>query len=374
MDEIRTMTLEEIEERRKAIAEEIPTADAERLTAINAELDLIEERKKEIKTQAEERAKTVEEVLNAPAANPIIEKREEKKMTDREIRSTQEYIDAYAELVKKGYDLDKVGAEKRALLSENANGGTIAVPTFVEDRINAAWENNEIMRRVRRTYLPGNVKVGVELSSTGAVSHIEGGNPIDPENLVIEFVNLIPEYIKKLIEVSHTALEMGPRDFLNYLYDEIEYQLIKKCANLVCEAANSSSYAITQQLGTAGLTTAEIITAEGSLVGDVSPVLITTRANAATLKAAALNASYAYDPFDGLEVLYTDTLPENTAALLVDLDAVQCNFPNGAEPKFVFDEYTKAAENIVRIVGRIPMACALVRTGAAVKLTTGGEI
>lgn len=370
-DEIMTLGFEELEERANAIAVETAEADKDQLETLNAELDAIEERKKALNIEIEERKKAAEAVANG--AGKEIEERKEKKMTDREIRSSQEYIEAYAELVKKGYDLEKIGGEKRALLSENASGGTIAVPAFVEDRINAAWENNEIMRRVRRTYLPGNVKVGVEKSSTGAVSHIEGGNPIEPEDLVIEFVNLIPEYIKKLIEVSHTALEMGPREFLEYLYDEIEYQIIKKCAIRVCETVNGSTFAVTQNLGDGGLTTAKIITAEGSLVGDVNPVLITTRANAAALKAAALSGNYGYDPFDGLEVLYTDALPDGTAALLVDLDAVQCNFPNGAESKFIFDEYTKADENIVRIVGRLPMACALVRTGAAVRLSTGGE-
>lgn len=375
MDEIRTMTLEEIEERRKAIAEEIPTADAERLTAINAELDLIEERKKEIKTQAEERAKTVEEVLNAPAANPIIEKREEKKMTDREIRSTQEYIDAYAEYVKKGCDISKI--EQRSantLLSENAGGGTIAVPTFVEDRINTAWENNEIMRRVRRTYLPGNVKVGVEVDASPAVIHSEGAPAINPEELVIEYVNLIPEMVKKLVEVSDTILDLKGSAFLNYLFDEIEYQIIKKCGSEVVNTIINSGYVHTETIS-ATPTIADIYDAEQYLSGDANPVLIMTRGTAAAIKTAALTANYAYDPFDGLEVLYTDTGVGANSFLLVDLNAVQCNFPNGAEPKFVFDEYTLAAENIVRIIGRLPMACALVATSKAVYVgyDGGGE-
>lgn len=369
MDEIKTMTLEEIEERRKALAEEISGADMERLAAINAELDAIEERKKEIKTQAEERAKAVEEVLNAPAAKPIIEKREEKKMTDREIRNSQEYIDAYAEYVKRGLDLEKIDAEKRALLTENATDGTIAVPVYIEDRINTAWENNEIMRRVRRTYLPGNVKVGVEVSASGAVNHEEGGEPISPEELVIEYVNLIPEFVKKLVEVSHSVLELSGTAFLDYLYDEIEYQIVKKCANNVLAAIGASTYLETVDMAGDAPTTAEIIEAEGKLVGDVKPVLLITRANAAALKAAALGANYGYDPFDGLEVIYIEV----GDTVVVDLNAVQCNFPDGAQPKFIFDEYTRADENIVRIIGRLNMACDLVRTGAAVVITVGGE-
>ena len=372
MDEIRTMTLEEIEERRKAIAEEIPTADAERLTAINAELDAIEERKKEIKTQAEERAKTVEEVLEMPAAAPIIEERKEKTMTDREYRNTPEYIDAYAEYVKAGFDVNKLEQRSAAtLLSENG-GGIIAVPTYVEDRINTAWENNEIMRRVRRTYLAGNVKVGVEVSSSGAVIHEEGGLPIEPEELIIEYVNLVGEYVKKLVEVSHTVLDLRGSAFLNYLYDEVEYQIVKKCADeVLSKIMHSTHHTEIQGTGTDNApTTADIINAQGYLAGDANPVLVISRANAAALKAAALSANYGYDPFDGLEVIYTDN--PNFGAMVVDLSAVQVNYPDGDQPKFIFDEYTKADENIVRIVGRLNMAADLVRTGAAVAIVSGG--
>ena len=44
--EFKEMNFEELETRRAELADEIPTADAERLDAINAELDAIEERKK----------------------------------------------------------------------------------------------------------------------------------------------------------------------------------------------------------------------------------------------------------------------------------------------------------------------------------------
>lgn len=383
MDEIRTMTLEEIEERRKAIAEEIPTADAERLTAINAELDAIEERKREIKTQAEERAKTVEEVLNAPAAAPIIEKREEKKMTSREYRSTPEYVAAYAAYVRSGYDVKEFEkrmpappVENPVLLSENVEGGIIAVPTFIEDRINATWENNEIMRRVKRTFLRGNVKVGVEVSSDGAVVHTEGDVAIDAENLVIDFVNLVPEYIKKMVKISHTALELGPTEFLQFLYDEIEYEIVKKAANEVIDAVlnNSIHGMVNYTAASSTLTTADIIGAEGELAGDANPVLLMSRATAAALKAAVLSAGYGYDPFDGMDVIYTDnTNIGEGEILMVDLNAVQVNYPDGDQPRFIFDEYTEADKNVVRIIGRMQMAAGLVAMGKAVYIAQGEE-
>lgn len=365
--EFKEMNFEELEARRAELADEIPTADAERLDAINAELDAIEERKKEIKKEAEERAKAVDEVIKAPAPEPIIEERK-KEMTDRERRSTPEYIDAFVEYVKRGYDLEKLGEEKRALLTENTNNGTIAVPVYVEDRINTAWEEDDFMRRIHRTFFPGNVKVGVEVSATGAVVHKEGAEAITEENLEIQYVDLIPDYLKKMVRVSHTAMALKGTAFLDYLYDEIEHQIIEKAKSEAITSVVSSALKATQE---GGLTTANIINAQGKLSGGANDlVLITTRANAATVKAAALTANYAYDPFDGLDVMYTDndTLM-GAAALIVDLDAIQANFPEGDQPKFIFDEYTEAPANIVRIVGRLAMATKLVKAGSAVLIT-----
>lgn len=366
-EEIMTLGFEDLEKRAGEIATETAEADKEMIESLNAELDAIEERKMALNLEIEERKKAAEAVANG--AGKEVEERTEKKMTDREIRSTQEYVDAYAELVKKGYDLEKVGAEKRALLSENTVGGTIAVPTFVEERINTAWENNEILRRVRRTYLPGNVKVGVEVSASSATLHLEGGDPVSPENLEIVFVDLIPQFAKKLVEVSHTVLEMGPRDFLDYLFDEIEYQIIKLIGAAIVNAVVNSTYTYGYSMSGANLTTADIIGAQAHLAGDANPVLITTRAQAADLKAAALTANYAYDPFDGLEVIYCESgALDGKDAIVVDLSGVQANFPDGDQPKFIFDEFTKADENIVRIVGRLAFAASLVATGKAVAL------
>ena len=362
--EIKEMNFEELETRRAELADEIPTADAERLDAINAELDAIEERKKEIKAEAEERAKAVDEVIKAPAPEPIIEERK-KEMTDKERRSTPEYIDAFVEYVKRGYDLEKLGEEKRALLTENATNGTIAVPVYVEDRINTAWESDDFMRRIHRTFFAGNVKVGVEVSADPAQVHAEGGAAITEENLTIDYVDLIPEYLKKMVRVSHTAMALRGTAFLDYLYDEIEHQIVLKAKSEAIKAVIASTLKATQ---TGALTTANIINAQGKLSGDaVDLVLITTRANAATVKAAALSASYAYDPFDGLDVMYTDAATLGDAeAVIVDLDAIQANFPEGDQPKFIFDEYTEAPANMVRIVGRLAMAADLVKAGSAV--------
>lgn len=373
-EEIMTLDMEGVQARGAEIAADLETCDAEVIEERKLEMDALEERKKAIEAEAiEKRAKMLEVVEKAEVIEEPIQER--KTMTNKEIRSSQEYIDAYVEYVKKGYDLDKMSAEKRATLitSENVTDGLVPVPTYVEDRIRTAWENDEIMRRVRRTYLPGNVEVGVEVSASNAAMHPEGGEAIGPENLVIDIVKLIPQYIKKMVHVTHTALALNGTAFLDYLYDEIEYKLVALAGVQVIGQIEASDF--TEQFTIAGstITTADIINAEGLLSGAArNLVLIINRADAAALKAAALSAGYAYDPFDGLQVIYNSAMQSNEF-IIADLDAVQANFPEGGEPKFIFDELTMAAQNVVRIIGRLLVAIEVVNTGMAVYGQKSGD-
>lgn len=370
-EEINVLDMDSLEKRAGEIAEETREATAETLETLTAELDAIEERKAAILAEAVEKRAQAAAVING--AGEVIEdaKKEERKMDPREVRSTKAYEDAYVEYVKKGYRLDGLKEEQRVLLTENADG-TIAVPVYLEDRINTAWENDQIMSKVRRTFFPGNLKVGVEVSASGATIHQEGGDPIDEENLVVDFVELIPDYIKKMVKVSHTALALTGRAFLDYLYDEIEYQLVKKAGekavqDIITASTNPSNplVATSTVANVDAPTTAELIAAEGLLGAGASDlVLITTRARAAALKAAAITASYGYDPFDGMTPVYVDASALGNLSFIVgDLSGVQANFPEGAEPRYIFDEYTEAPSNIVRIIGRLAVATGVVAAG-----------
>ena len=354
-EEVMILDMEGCEERAAKIAEETRDASEEILAELSAELDMIEERKAIIKAEADEKRKAMEEVLKGEG-EVIEEKQEERKMSDvKEIRSSKEYLDAWVE-----YQKGRANEEQRALLTTNAEeNGTIAVPTYVEDRIETAWESNEIVRRAKKSYFKGNLKVGYEASAEGAVQHDEGGAAITEEALVVGFVDLIPATYKKMVKYSTEVLDMKGEAFVDYIVDEIEYQLAKAVGDAAIIVAYTAEAPLKQTFTAAGasLTTADIVGAEGMLAGDANPVLITTRANAAALKAAVLSAGYGYDPFDGMDVVYVDarTLTAAGAALgiVVDLSAWQINFPDGDDVKFVFDEFTEAPADIVRVIGRV---------------------
>lgn len=369
-EEVMILDMEGCEERAAKIAEETRDASEEILAELSAELDMIEERKNIIKAEAEEKRTAMEEVL-AGEGEVIEEKQEERKMSDvKEIRSSKEYLDAWVENIK-----GRANEEQRALLTTNAGStGTIAVPTYVEDRINTAWESNEIVRRAKKSYFKGVLKVGYEASAEGAIMHQEGGQAINEENLVIRFVELIPYTYKKMVKYSTEVLDMKGEAFVDYIVDEVEHQLAKTIGDMmvqqaIFEANSTSVLSIMHSYTGEAMTTADIVSAEGLLAGDANPVLITTRANAAALKAAALSAHYGYDPFDGMEVVYVDSAAlsvtaggetNSASAVIADLSAWQFNFPNGDEPTFVFDEYTEAAADIVRVIGRIMMGGGIV--------------
>ena len=362
-EEVMILDMEGCEERAAKIAEETRDASEEILAELSAELDMIEERKNIIKAEAEEKRAAMEAVLEGEGE--VIEevKEEERTMTDvKEIRKSPEYLDAWVENLK-----GRASEEQRTLLTEGADGGTIAVPQYVEDRIQTAWESNEIVRRAKKSYFKGILKVGYEDSAEGAIPHQEGTAAISEEALVVDFVELVPMTLKKMVKYSTEVLDMKGEAFVDYIVDEIEYQIAKTAGDALVKGSGSVSEPLVQIYTAAGaaMTTADIIGAEGLLAGDANPVLITTRANAAAMKAAVLSAGYGYDPFDGMDVVYVDAAALLTSAgtalgIVADLSAWQFNFPNGDEVKFVFDEYTEAAADIVRVIGRVVVGMGIV--------------
>ena len=386
-DEINMLDMEGCEVRALEIEKETGEASEETLEMLASELDAIEERKNVIKAEADEKRAAMEAVLEGEGE--VIEKAQEetRKMDSREIRNSKEYIDAYVEYIKGNSD----GAECRALLTTNADlgsdeTGTIAVPTYIEDRIRTAWENDGIMSRVRKTYFKGNVKVGVEMAATAAVWHEEGADQPDEETLTIATVDLIAKSAKKWITISDEVMDVRGQAFLDYIYDEIEYQIVKYVAGqivaLITSAPTSGTTApIVATSTVSSLSVSDIVVAEGMLSGEAGNLcFIANRGTIAAYKAAAMGAGYAVDPFDGMTVIATDALDsfsdasDNEAfAIVGDLNAIQANFPGAGEVTFKFDDLSLAEKDLVKIVGRMYVGLGLVQNKAFCVLSKDSE-
>ena len=374
----------EIEQRAKEItaALEAPEADlnaleeeargiAEEMTAINMQLD-------ELKAEAEK----AEEIRNAVAngAGETKEKMEERTMTELEIRNSPEYIEAYANYIKTGKD-----EEVRSLLTTNATAATgyVPVPTLVDDIVRHAWENENILSRIRKTNFVGNVKVAFELSADGAYLHAEGSTAPTEESLTLGIVELKPVNIKKWITISDEMMEATGEGFLRYVYEELAYQVMKKLSydivNDIAGAANttnqSNAVGIPKVNKDPGLNT--INTAVNSLSDEAQNiVVIVNPLTKSNFQAAYAAGNFAVDPFAGLPVLTSGKLPafdaasaNDTYAIVGDLSAVQANFPAGEGMKLIKDEYSLAEKDLVKLVGRIFCGHDVVAPGRLVRLT-----
>lgn len=376
--ELKDMTVEQLEERKAEIVASLdaPEADLnaleEEIRAIKAELDArvaAEQARAEIRAVVAEGAGTVEEK---------IEVEERKIPTMEEIRNSKEYIEAYAEYIK-----SEDPTECRALLSENATGGTVAVPELVYDIVKTAWEREGIMSRVRKSYLKGNLKVGFEMSADAAQTHNEGV-AVSEENLVLGTVNLIPQSIKKWISISDEALDLRGEAFLNYIYDELTYRIAKKAADmLVADIIACGTVSTNTCPGVPVLTkaTADLgtIAAAMALLSDEAnnPVVIMNKATWGTFKGLQAAGNYGYDPFEGLDVIFNNTITAYSAAttgvtyaIVGDLDqGALANFPNGQEIDIKYDNVTLMTNDLVRVLGREFVALGVVAPDAFVKIT-----
>lgn len=360
--EIRDMQMADIEARSAELETALNAENAD-IESITAEVTALEERKAQIVAEAEERKAQLEAVEKTAKEVQELKKEEERNMMDiKEYRNTKEYIDAFAEYVKTGND-----AECRALLTENVGTGTVVVPEFVETKVMTAWENDEIMNRVRKTFIKGNLKVNFEISGTDAVVHTEGGNAVAEETLTLGMVTIVPFNVKKWISISDEVYAMGGEAFLDYIYDELAYRIVKALAANVLQRIMDAAYGegtspeAPQAVYTGTLVAGTIVAAEALLSAEATDVVaIMNRSTWGQLKALQVTSgNNVGDVFDGLPVIFSDALPAYSATvdepymIVGDLKGVTVNFPEGDDIKYKFDEHTEMTSDLIRVLGKV---------------------
>ena len=373
------MTMEQLLERRAAIAAELDAPEAD-LDALEAEVRAINEEIEKRKAAEQKRTDIRAAVAGGEGeVTKTFEHEEKKEMTIDEIRKSANYVDAFAKYIKSGDD-----RECRALLTENATwaSGDLPVPTLVDDIVRTAWERNEILNRVRKTYFRGNLKVAFELSATGALVHSEGTSANSEESLELGIVTMIPANIKKWIRISDEAVDMGGEAFLRYIYDELTYQIVLKLAGLiVLDIAGAGTSSDGTSIGVPQVNLAPAIgtvaTAFANLSDEaVNPVIIMNKLTYANFYAAYAAGNFAVDPFMGFPVLYTSELPayataNNNAvyAIVGDLSGAQVNYPAGDDVVIKWDDLSEAEADLVKVVGRQYAAHAVTAPGRFVNIT-----
>ncbi len=300
--------------------------------------------------------------------------------TNEEIRSGNAYAAAFLNAWRTGDE-----TEARALLT-TAVSGQIPVPTQLETEIRTAWEEHVLLSEVKHSYFRGDVKIGFELSATGASVHVEGAAAPDEEVVTIGIVTLSTQSIKKWITVSDEALENTTVDTVGYLYKEIAHKIVEKAEEILigkitaAPAVSDATHAGVPALKAAAIAADTIVSAVSLLAGQAKNLrLVMNRATYPAFVAVALSANYAIDVFDGLKerIVFSDALPAfsaasdgNTYAIVGDFaNGAQANFPKGDTVTIKVDDMSLAEKDLVKIVGREPVGLGVVAVNHFVKIT-----
>ena len=377
--------VDEIITRAKAIEEEM-TQDGADIEALTKEADELIARKKEI---IAERA-AAEQAILAGAGETISEHQENTQMEEIKItRDSQEYVEAYGEYKRTGDDT----IVRSLLKSENAENGTVAVPTVVEEAIEKAWKEDQILSKVKQSSYKGNLEVNFFIDGDAAIVHAEGAaDPIADEDLDLGIRTLVPIAIKKNLPVTRQALKLRGAAFLDFLKDEVYDAIVYKAGGELLNDIKSAPTTSTASMpGVPKVTTGSgatdplslslLVEAQGVLSARAkNKVWIMNPQTKAYCKALAIANNYAIDPFDGIPVIEDDRLPAYTSAqagdtyiILGDLSyGARANFPDGKDVEILVDKMTNKKKNVVDIFGEMFLSIGVVQQNAFVKIAKAG--
>lgn len=370
------MTLEEIMKRRAEIMEEMKKPDAD-LDALEKEVRELREAEETLRKAAQADAERRRKIAEGLGTIRESHEGEPEQRSLDDIRNSAEYVDAFAEFVRTGDD-----RQCRSLLTVNApNNGTIPVPVFLQEMIETAWETDEILSRVSKTFLKGNIKVPFELSADGAYVHPEGTTAPTEQAITFGLVTLTPVTIKKWVSFSDEVVAMKGEQFLRYIYDELTYRVTKLLSNMAlddittAEATNSATaIGVPQVSAEPSLVT--IPTAVAHLGEDARGlVVIMNRLTEVEFIAAHVAGNFSIDPFAGIPRIYSSHLPAyNTAsggdvyAIVGDLSGMRVNYPEGDGMVIKYDDLTRKKEDIVEVLGRQYAGHAITKLGRFVNI------
>ena len=379
-------TAEELEARQAqlagATAEEVEALSTDEAEERSDELEAIKAELAARAMKAAEEAEARKAVENGAGETKEEIKQEEKRMEVSEIRNSPEYLEAYANYIRTGNNNEC----RTVLLSQNAPAsGQLPVPDLVESTIKTAWEKNEFLNKIRKTYFRGNLRVPFELSATGAWKHVEGTTGLTEEEITIGIVQLVPHNVKKLCRVTDECIAMGGEEFIRYIYEEVTYQVLKELVKEIIDKIDDASTSNSSSaIGIPKVKVAPgvmvLANAATNLSEDADDLcVVLNRLTEAKFNTAYASGQFAIDPFAGFTKVYTSAMPaydsanENDMyALVGDLKAIQANYPEGEGVIIKWDDNTYAEDDIVKVVGRQYSGFGVTAPGRLVKLTKPG--
>lgn len=372
------MRMEDIEARKAELRKVVESLDvnsedyAVRMQEIETETDNLEARESAIKAEVKRNADIIERLKRGEGeemkdrADIEVgknERKDDKSMTNKEVRNSNEYAAAFLRMMKSGDD-----KECRSLLTE-AVSGSVPVPEYLESEVKTAWEEHALLGLVKQTSFKGNVRVAFEMTADGANIHVEGTDAPDEEELTLGVVEIAAQSIKKWITVSDEAIENTTVDTIAYLYREIAHRIVEKAEEVIiakidaAPAVSTATAVGVRKVSVSALAKNTIIDAIAKLSGEAKNLyIVMNRGTKADLANIAMSASYAVDVFDGLRdrIIISDKLKNfadastgDTTIIVGDFgEGVQANFPNGNDVTVKVDDISLAEKDLVKLVGR----------------------
>ena len=197
-------------------------------------------------------------------------------------------------------------------------------------------------------------------------------------------MELKPQSIKKVVQISDEVYDLRGEAFLRYIYDELTYRIAKKAADtlvakiLACGTVSTTTCPGVPALTVTSATLGTVANAIANLSDEAdNPVIMMNKLTWGTFKELKADGNYGYDPFEGLPVVFNNTITAYSAAttgvaymIVGDLDqGALMNFPNGEEITFKFDEMTLKKQDLIEVLGREYVAIGVVADKAFVKVT-----
>lgn len=247
--EIREMQIDDIEARFAAIDAEMSNDGAD-LDALKKEVEGLNERKAELRKQAEERKAAADE---AASTGEVIKKFEEKKMEERKFTpDSVEYRDAYMKSLM-GLPMD---AEERAALASAAS----VIPTETLNKIYGLLEENQLIGELNALHIPGYVAVP-KATTVNDANWVAMGTAATDSSDVIGTVALTAKKLIKTIEITADIQAMSIPAFQGWLVNKLAQKMEAAICAAVVNGAGSTT--VPQGIGQGGITASTALSSPG---------------------------------------------------------------------------------------------------------------
>lgn len=358
-----------------------------------ADLEILRDKYKE----QEERMSLMENVKNVE----VVKK--------EDYRSTTQYADMWQRYVLSNDDREIRAFTTSVTADTGVSNGGVVVPTIMQQYVETAWEEFPVLNAVSVSNIAGYFSVPIEVEADEASWHIENGDPVAEEDVVLANVLLQPLMIKKFVAWTDELEAMTSATFMEYIRDEVVYRVLKKLADAIFTGTLSSGK------GVLGITS-DLYNASSNVKGAqvVDGAITFNSVNSAIAKlstfdnlAVYMNQATFFDTImgmtdlqgrpifqistdnagrpryfvNGIPVYFCNALPAYSAdltantpyAVVGNFRGYKLNLPEGRSVITLVDPYTLATSDKKRLISRIFAAGAITRIGHFAVLRTASE-